>query len=233
MTRQLVNRTILPAVWLLLLLRLPCPSASEDTPTSGTLRLSDLFDTRPGPAGFVTAPGSFDPSGPVLVIPDISAWRLPPPTPEPTPPPSVPLPEGMDLPRFQPLILQSRKDDRLVDRPALLPRGVANRLSTPRNAAISIGTEFAQLRTEYRLYRFSEGSGSGENFLTLLHGPATAEEFEIPEGTYRLWRRVWLPAKPSVSREEIFAEQTIAGGNAYSFTAPADSETALIELLGK
>ncbi len=233
MTRILVNCTVLPAASLLWLLQSPCLSASNDAPTTGTLRLSDLFDTRPGPAGFVTAPGSFDPSGPVLVIPDISAWRLPPPTPEPTPAPFVPLPEGMNLPRFQPLILQSRKDDRLLDQPAFQSRGIANRISTPRNAAIAIGTEFAQLRTEYRLYRFSEGSESGENLLTVLHGPATSEVFEVPEGTYRLLRRVWLPGNPSASREEIFAEQTIAGGNAYSFVAPADSEMALIELLGK
>ena len=201
----------------------------SEPPLAGHLRLSDIFGGIPQPH----RPGTIDPGGPVLLVPDTSAWRLPPPTPTPTPEPPPELPEGFDIPYLPPLIAAEDPDRDRVRQPAFTFRGLSPQAIEEGHALIRIDTTHTQLRTEYRLVREEAGQEEDDNEpgtdgggpLLFLHAPRTAEQFAVPEGSYRLERRIWRPDFPGNVRREVYDTQRLDARGIYEFTTERDPES--------
>jgi len=210
---------------------LACLAASvpaQDAPTTSGLRLGDVFVTGPGRGGFVVAAPRFDPAGPVLLIPDTSAWRLPPtpvpPTPAPTPDPAV-LAMMPSVPR---LVFGADADSGKMGRTALRPRGQTMQPPAPGHAVLTFKTGFNQVRSEFCLHAGSEISENREPWLKFLHGPGTIESFAVPEGTYVLERRLWRIDMPGVVIREFYSPQSLVSRGLYEFETGDNDEADIL-----
>lgn len=208
-------------------------AAGDDSSTTGTLLLRDLFDTRPGPSGFIPGAARYDPAGPVIVIPDTSSWRLPPATPRPTPSPTPNLPERADIPRLPLLITQPREAQTSIAQSAFKYRGQRMSIAPTNYSVVQVDTEFSQLRTEYRLTGVSSDDEPINSGLVFLHAPGTSERFEVPSGRYRLERKIWRADSPAKARVEVYAAQELAPNGLYIYTAARESEADLVISLRK
>ncbi|MCC6545908.1 hypothetical protein IT570_01975 [Candidatus Sumerlaeota bacterium] len=197
--------------------------------TEKNLRVSDVF-SRPTPTYALPGPSTYDPAGPVLVIPDLGAWKAPAPTPAPLPTAAV-SPDFVDLPRLPLLIAQARPDKRIVGTPGLRPRGLSKDTSSPRYFTVRFETQFQFLCSEYQLIPSPEGEAADQAPVTFFHAPGTTEQFDLPQGRWHLERHVWSADAPDKVLQEIFDDQLLGGGNLYSFTADRDGEIALQQTL--
>lgn len=211
------------AAWLL--------HAQTPSPTPGGLRIGDVF-TEPTPTYATPGPPRYDAAGPVLVIPNLASWKLPEATPTPQPT-TVSLPDGVDLPRFSMLITQAKPDQRIMDGPGFVLRGRHEATSSPRHVTLRFETRFQYLRTEYRLIPSPEGETAGEKPIVILHAPGTTEQFDVPQGRWRLERRMWQADKPERVREEIYREELMAGRTMYVFTADPETEISIQQALSR
>ncbi len=196
----------------------------SQTPSSPTLELGDIFEARPGSSSAqLIGPGRFDPGGPLIVIPDTSAWRLPPQPAEETEP-ETPVPP---LPRLPLLITTTERDRARMDRPAFTFRGTTIDPALAQSSLVQIETPYSHLRTEYRLK--SEETGADWVF---YHGPESMESFQVEPGRYRLRRRVWRVDYPEVVHEEVYEIQRFVPRGRYEFLAEkAEAERDLMEKL--
>ncbi len=201
------------------------PEEAAATPqAAGTLRLSDIFTGAPIPE----RPGSWDPAGPVLFFPDTAHWRLPPPEPTPTPEPFPQIPEGFDIPYLPPLIAADDPFRDHTGRPAFNFRGLSPGSMEEGHALVRVETTHSQLRSEYRLVPVpaEEGEdGSSAEPLVFLHAPRTSEEFAVPEGRYRLERRLWRADFPQHHRREVYDVQRLEARGIYEFSTARDPES--------
>lgn len=219
MEHRSILRTLLLPLWLGASVVSPGWAPAEE---GAGLRLADIFEAEQ-PPGRVRS-GTIRRNGPVLTVPDTSAWRLPPPEPTPTPEPTPVLPEGFDVPYLPPLIAAEDPDRDRTGQPGLIFRGLIPNPPEEGHALLRFDTRLGQLRTEYRLQRVDEeGAPQGEP-LILLHAPRTEEEFAVPAGRYRLERRVWRADYPENVRREIYDPQGLEPRGRYEFTTVRDPE---------
>ncbi|MCC5877887.1 MAG: hypothetical protein JJU11_16840 [Candidatus Sumerlaeia bacterium] len=209
---------------LLMVLLFLLPISAAASPTTGTLRLGDLFT-----ASVVAEPWrggdlSFDPGGAVVLVPDASAWRLPPPTPTPTPEPVWTPPPGVELPRFSILPNPELSFHVSLRQPAFEFRGLEFTRSFPGQAEVTIESAFTHLRVEYRLIP----DGREEEALVLLHGPRSADKFRVPMGNWHLEWRAWRQEEPLHVIHRVYTSQQFVSTGQYLFQAPSGEETGLL-----
>lgn len=200
--------------------------AAADSPTSGTLRLSDVFLSGPGSPGFVEGTARHNPRGAALLIPDTGAWRVPPAAPveEKTEPDFSVFAE---LPPISMPDLRIRQEQvRLLAEP-FLDRG---RLFAPIGgglALLEVETGFTFLRSQYRLTPMKEGRPAGDP-IDFFHGPSTREEFALPAGEYALERRLWRLDSPEKPKVMLYRTQTLQPGSRYQFSTEREQEAELM-----
>lgn len=203
---------------------LPVPMAIVAAPTTGTLRLGDLFTAPVAAEPWRGGELSLDPAGAVVLVPDSSSWRLPPPTPTPTPEPVWTPPPGVELPRFSILPNPELSFHASLRQPAFEFRGLEFTSSFPGEAQVTIETGFTHLRVEYRL----TPGGREEDAIVLLHGPRSADTFRVPEGDWHFEWRAWRREEPlHVIHREYTAQRFISTGQ-YLFEAPSGDETGML-----
>ena len=231
--RPVQGRRILPPLYchlhlLLLLLLLPACLAAQK-PTTGTVHLSDLFDTRPGEQAFIPGPARQDTGGALLFLPDTAAWRAPRPA-QATPPPQIDLPEGLDLPRLEPAVVGRSLLDVDVGRPAFQSRGRDLAGEFPVGMSLlTIETVYKRLRAQYILHPILEPGAPALDELVFYHAPQTIEQFALPAGRYRLVRRVWLGGDTSKVLTESYDPQLLSSRGRYRFTPNETDEAEIIE----
>lgn len=197
------------------------------TPTTGSLRLGDLFSAPTVVQPWRGGDLSFDPNGPVILVPDASAWRLPPPTPTPTPEAAWIPPEGLDLPSFSMLPNPELSFLTSLRQPALEFQGIEFTQSFPGEAEITFETGFSQLRVEYRLVN----EGNPDAPLVFYHAPRSAEKFRVPAGRWHLEWRAWRREEPLREVRRVFPPQPLVSSGMYRYSAPTGDEAAILLVL--
>jgi hypothetical protein len=199
-------------------------------PTTNTLRLSDLFDTRPGEGEFHTGAARFNPNGALIFVPDTGAWRAPRPTPTPQPTPTLELPEGVNLPTLRPLALSMKYDEISASREAFEFAGRMTGNADSRDGAmLFIATPTSRLRAEYLLVPILEPGEPPRDALRFLHGPGTEEQFLVPAGRYKLQRRLWLEGSQEKTLTETYSEQLLLPRANYDFKPISGDEGQIIQ----
>jgi hypothetical protein len=223
----MVLKSLLMAIFVLLCHRGWSEPLPHDDSTSGTLRLVDVVDIRPGKEGsFVSGPGRYNPKGPILVIPDTSTWRIP--LPDPTPVVSEATEEFYDLPRLPLLITKERPEKNDLDRDAFQYHGLSTLPDGKYMARITLNTPYRQLCSEYWIYRRLAKDEPDELVLVVSHGPVTREGFFLDPGEYRLERRVWRGDLPGVFLEEHYRHQRLRPSGNYEWSPEQRDEQELI-----
>lgn len=203
-------------------------SAVAQENTTPTLRLADVFDIKPDwRSGYVSSGGEYDRSGPVLLVPDTAAWRLPS-----GPPPSrqnqPKAPELSGLARLPMLMPGAVFDRSEIDRPAFEFRGVTLKVDSAELAQVRIATPYNLLRCEYEIRRRHSETGAPEIIYTFFHGPGTEEQFLIPAGEYWLERRIWRPDIGDAVIEESYTRQNIVPRGIYEFLGGTKPEPDIL-----
>lgn len=208
----------------LLLLTLFALSAGAQGGTTDTLRLTDLFTAQPGPGGHVTFANRYDLNGPVIVIPDTSAWRLPRATATPTPAPKLTI--TADIPRLPMLITLPDANSGQVQQPPFLFRGLSMADVPPGHAIVRFITETKQLRAQYQVRSLGEEDARP---LIFLHGPETRESFALPAGSYQVEARFWRPDAPADHRLQIHPPMRLEERGIYEFHLTPGREQEILQ----
>lgn len=208
------------------LMILPALAIAGD-PTSGTLRLEDLFRDSSAAPKHESAPPSPPPSTAsrrlLVELPNLERWRATP-TPAPTASPTSP-----DLPAVPSLSFDGSGEVRLSDRTFLDERGVA-----PGDDAKGLGEVILTTRTDAAIARYEivlRGDEVTTGTVVTLHPSGMAERFLLPAGEYEISRQLWFAQNPSARATTLFPAQALVAGIRYEGGAdPAAEREARVRI---